>query len=299
MRRSVSFLTPRLALHEQLGSGHAAVTVSDHASGDLRYFPLILLFCWIPNVAFAWGQKGHEIVARIAASELTPHASRQIADLLGSTDVESRMARVASWADDIRRARPETGAWHYVDIELGTDGYSPRTDCPNGQCVVEQIKKDLRIFADSRSAAAARAEALLFLIHFLGDIHQPLHDIDNHDRGANQLLIRYAAHRFSMHSLWDEEMVEQLGAEDASIARQFERDVSVGEKKAIMAGTPEQWANEGYRIAKRDVYGKFDGEQGHIIEISNEYLARERPVIQTQLTRAGLRLAWLLNSAFP
>jgi hypothetical protein len=93
----------------------------------------------------------------------------------------------SNWADEIRDQQRDTGRWHFVDIPLTAPGYDPRRDCPDRACVVAQIENDMRILGDRRLSDGARAEALRFLIHFVADVHQPLHAEDNGDRGGNQV----------------------------------------------------------------------------------------------------------------
>src|SRR6267154_2744657 len=100
-----------------------------------------------PDRAMAWGSEGHEIVAQIAAHELSAAARGQVAHLLGG---EAMMVHQANWADEIRDQRRDTGAWHYVDIPLGAPGYDPRRNCPQAACVVAQIENDLRILSNRK-----------------------------------------------------------------------------------------------------------------------------------------------------
>jgi hypothetical protein len=248
-----------------------------------------------PTAALCWGREGHAIVARIAALELTPSAKAQVTALLGGDSAENDMGAIASWPDEIRKANPQTAPWHFVDIENGTPGYDAATDCPNENCVVAQITKDNLILGDKNQSIETRAEALKFLIHFVGDIHQPLHDADNHDKGGNAIGISYSGHHFNLHSLWDDEMVEQFGRDPTTVAHQFDGELSVSEKKNLMAGTPVDWANEGFRIAGRDVYRTLPTNTSEAIEIPENYVTNEGPVIKLQLEKAGLRLARLLN----
>ena len=151
---------------------------------------------FLPSAAFAWGAEGHRIVALIAASELTPQAKAQVESLLGG-DAASSMAELSTWADEIKFRRHETGPWHYVDIEIDSQGYNAARDCPTGDCVVAQIERDEHIVGDRSLAMPVRAEALKFLIHFVGDLHQPLHCADNHDRGGNEVKVK-----IRLTSLW-------------------------------------------------------------------------------------------------
>ena len=99
---------------------------------------IVPMLTWSSS-ALAWGFEGHQIVALIAAHELTPAADKAVIDLLGGTDVASTMATASTWADEIRHNRPETAPWHYVNIETGSTGYDADRDCPKDDCVVAQI----------------------------------------------------------------------------------------------------------------------------------------------------------------
>src|ERR1700761_6737475 len=130
----------------------------------VRFTALLLLL--VVNPAFAWAPEGHQIVAAIAARELTPNARAQVSALLGGR-ADALMILDSSWADEIRQQRPETSSWHYVNIEIGSQGYVSSRDCPAGNCVVAQIERDIALLSNSRAPAPARKEALLFLIHFI------------------------------------------------------------------------------------------------------------------------------------
>ena len=97
--------------------------------------------------ASAWGLEGHQIVAHIAARELTPAARAQVQDLLGG-EAARAMVEASTWADEVRPTRPATAPWHFVNIPIGSGGYEPRRDCPRDDCVVAQIERDARIVGD-------------------------------------------------------------------------------------------------------------------------------------------------------
>ena len=191
-----------------------------------KFLALIALLA--PSKALAWGAEGHEIVAAIALRELTPVARQEVGRLLGGPVM---MVHDASWADEIRDSRPETGAWHYVDIPLWAGSYDAQRDCGNGDCVVAQIGDDLRVLFNRRAPDAVRAEALRFLIHFVADVHQPLHAEDNDDKGGNQVHLRLGRERASLHKLWDVDVVEPLGPDPDAIAESIERNLSPDQRQ--------------------------------------------------------------------
>ena len=244
-----------------------------------------------PGKAFAWGAQGHEIVATMALRELTPAVRGQVAHLLGG---EAMMIHDANWADEVRDQRRDTGAWHYVNIPLNAPGYDQRRDCPRGDCVVSLIENDLLVLNDRRAGDRARAEALRFLIHFVADVHQPLHAADDGDRGGNDVNVSMGHERASLHKVWDADVVQALGYDTDAIANGLERSVTPAQRKAWSAGTPAKWANESLGIARNEIYPPVEGRR--FVRLPRDYAFRESAVARVQLAKAGVRLAWLLNS---
>lgn len=252
---------------------------------------LTILLLLAPVPAFAWGAEGHEIIAAIALRELSPMARLQTASLLGG---DVMLIHDANWADEIRDQRPETGRWHYVDIPLGAPGFDPRRDCRSNDCVVAQIENDRRVLADAHASRQVRTEALRFLIHFVGDIHQPLHAVDNNDKGGNAVRVYMPGERTNLHRVWDAEVVEALGADADMIAGGIDHAITPAQRKSWQAGTPADWANESYRIARDEIYPVSRGRR--TMRLPASYPGSEKFVVRQQLARAGVRLAWLLNA---
>jgi hypothetical protein len=263
---------------------------------NFRQFPKFAFLAAIlqaPVPALAWGPEGHEIVALVALRELTPAARSQVARLLGSP---TAMVLDSNWADEIRDQRRDTGRWHFVDIPLEARGYDPRRDCPDQDCVVAQIEEDRRILSNTRLNDGVRAEALRFLIHFVADAHQPLHAEDNGDKGGNDIRVYLGRRRASLHRVWDSDVVESLGRDPNTVADGLERSLSPAERRAWASGTPAQWADEAHAIARDQVYPPLNNRRE--LRLSRDYADRQMPLARLQLARAGVRLAWLLNSAW-
>ncbi len=247
----------------------------------------------------AWGPEGHRIVAHIAGSELTSKARAGVAALLGG-DATAEMMRVSTWADEIRHDRPDTAPWHYVNIPVGSSGYNAARDCPQDDCVVGQIERDIRIVGDRSLAKPIRAEALRFLIHFVGDVHQPLHAADNRDRGGNTVRVVLNGERTNLHAVWDHDVVEALGADPAAVARRLEQNITPAKQRRWAGGTPADWVNGSFAIASQEIYGRLRGRGGAqrpIVLLAN-YAIAESPIAARQLEKAGVRLAWVLNRVF-
>jgi hypothetical protein len=253
---------------------------------------LLIALLAVPAPALAWGAEGHEIVAAMALRELTPAARGQVARLLGG---EAMMVHDANWADEIKDQRRDTGVWHYVDIPLTAPGYDRRRDCVRGDCVVAQIDYDARLLTDRNANDRTRAEALRFLIHFVADVNQPLHAVDNGDRGGNDVHVSIGRERATLHKVWDVDVVQELGFNTGRIAEGLERSVTPAQRKAWAKGSPAAWADESHAIARGQIYPPLSGRRS--LRLPRDYAGREATIARAQLAKAGVRLAWLLNGA--
>ena len=254
--------------------------------------PLLLAFS---APAHAWGPEGHEIVARIAADNLTPSAHLRISQLLGG-DAPALMVLDSNWADEVRADRPQTVPWHFVNIEIGSKGYDPRRDCARDNCVVRQIAREIGLLRDLRAPRPARLEALRFLIHFVADLHQPLHAADRHDKGGNAVIVLQGRRRSNLHRVWDQDVVEALGPDAMLVAGGIEDGLLPQDKQKLMAGTPVDWANESFQTGAREIYARLPSNGP--LRLPRDYTSREGPVVRLQLLRAGLRLAAILNGIY-
>ena len=236
-----------------------------------------------------WWDLGHRIVARLADLRLASHTRDAVRDILGGQS----MADASVWADNIKNYRHDADPLHYVNIPLRVKVYSPARYCPNGRCIIAAIERDRRVLADPRASREERAEALRFLIHFMGDLHQPLHDADDNDRGGNQRLVSFLGHATNLHKVWDGELIDSSGVDQETYFAYLRGLMTSLDLSALERGTVVNWAMEGHRIAAEDAYGKIP--RGGVI--GREYVRANRPVIDRQLITAGVRLARVLNEA--
>jgi hypothetical protein len=252
----------------------------------------VALLCATP--LFGWGPEGHNLVARIAEAQLTPAAKARVVEILGPA---STMASVSSWADEIRRSRPETGPWHYIDIPIDKPHLDMARDCPKGDCVIAKIEELQVTLKDPATAPEKRREALMFLIHFVGDMHQPLHCSDNNDKGGNTVKIQFMDHPGNLHGLWDSGLLNRMGKEDELFARLSAESSS--HKKKYAKGTVRDWAEQSHRMARKVVYARLPkAPEGGVLVIRADYERRADALIEQQISRAGARLAMVLNSIF-
>jgi hypothetical protein len=301
---------------------------------------LILLF-W-PSTTLAWGCKGHQTVALLAEKHLTPEAKQFVQKLLTENPIDSKlnrycggasrdlMADAATWADDVRGER-KNGPWHYIDIPRGAQHGPLEQYCGPEGCVTKAISEQVAILKDAKADAAKRAEALRYIIHFVGDLHQPLHTVTNADEGGNCVPVKYFRrsprehnHSFTpnLHSLWDTAIPERdaEGADPGEYAEtldaQFSADIESWQKAGIHV---DDWAWEGFDFAESTVYGNLtpkiaiepntpvhscsdDNNIGERLLHQNiaageSYQEKAAPVVEKRLAEGGVRLAMILNDA--
>lgn len=252
-----------------------------------------------PARTFGWGQEGHRIVATIAQSRLEKHASEGIAELLG----EGGLPAVADWADEIRKDRPETASWHFVNIPRDQRDYDPARDCAiprEGDCVVAAIERFRSVPADRSRNKQDRAEALKFLIHLVGDVHQPLHCLKDHEGGtALDVLvdgerINPATEKpWNLHAVWDTVVIRRTGVSEADYARALINWLDRQPVEDLQQGSVREWALESHQAAITTAYNLPPDRN-----LGDHYFRASLPVVGDRLARAGARLAMILNETF-
>ena len=266
--------------------------VSLHTFWYRRAGAALVICLLVASNGFGWGPKGHQVVATIAESHLTAKGSREVQAILGRGE---SLATVSTWADDVRLARPETAPWHYIDIPLNAAAIDRTRDCPNGDCVTAAITRSLAVLRDASSSADAKNEALKFIDHFVGDLHQPLHCEDNSDKGGNGLHVRFFGEEANLHSVWDVFLIERINPDAADYAAKLNAAITKPDIAAWDKGTVEDWALESHRVAQQVAYGRLP--QGQEPDLATDYLRSASPAVNLQLQKAGIRLAYLLNQA--
>jgi hypothetical protein len=243
--------------------------------------------------AYGWGPEGHSLVARIAEAQLTPAARAQVIAILGP---DRTLVSIASWADEIRRGRPETGPWHYIDIPIHQPHLDMARDCPKGDCVIAQITEFEKVLQDPAADPVKRREALMFVVHFVGDMHQPLHCSNNDDRGGNSVRVQFFDRTTNLHSVWDSGLLSRMPPEDQLLAV-YSRE-SMRKAKKWAKGTPEQWAEQVHKSAQKITYGKLAKvPAGSPVPLDASYEKVSDKLIREELEMAGARLAFVLNTS--
>jgi len=156
----------------------------------------------------AWGSEGHQVIALIAQSQLTPKARGEV-DRLLKLEPGATLDSVSTWADEHRN--PSTAPWHYVNFPRETCVYEQARDCPDGKCVVGAIERQSKILAFA-TTDEERLAALKFLVHFVGDVHQPLHAGYLDDKGGNTYQLQAFMRGTNLHALWDTVIIRSFNA---------------------------------------------------------------------------------------
>jgi hypothetical protein len=228
------------------------------------------------------------MVARIADLRLTPEARAAARDILGGQS----LADASVWADNIKQYRHDADPLHYVNLPLDATVWDSARYCPDGRCIVAAIPADLRVLANPSAGELDRAEALRFLIHFVGDLHQPLHAGQASDRGGNLRTVYLLGDSTNLHKVWDGQILERQGLTEPAYFALLRQEMDTMDLAALERGTIVDWAMESHRIAATRVYRlPPDGR------IGDAYVAAARPVIDRAVITAGVRLAHLLNQA--
>jgi len=291
---------------------------------------------------FAWGCKGHQTVALIAEKHLAPEARQLLETLLKENPIDPQLKRYcgpfpgslladsSTWPDDIRGTL-KNGPWHYIDIPRGATRAPLASFCGEAGCVTQAIAEQLAILKDPKADPRKRADAARYVIHFVGDLHMPLHASTNSDEGGNCVPVRFFRrnprehnHSFSpnLHSVWDTAILERAmeGADPNEYAEFLDQSFGPQSAAWINAGIHvEDWAWESHDLAESVVYGNLvptdpieppvavhscadDNNVGermfnqHFF-IGAIYQDAAAPVVEKRIAQAGVRLAMILNEA--
>jgi hypothetical protein len=302
-----------------------------------------------PVRAWPWGCEGHQAVAMIAEKHMNAHALEMANKLLQSQPIDPALPRYcssqgldlmadsATWADDLRKLRPEASPWHYIDIPRDAPRSALAESCPASTgCVTSALEHQIDLLRSDGTDPRVRADALRFIIHFVGDLHQPLHCVSNNDEGGNCVPIdffgnppvernpQFESYGPNLHAIWDSGIIQRMKGTQtetqwaASLDQQFSAQAGGWEKAGINV---EDWAWEGHELADTVVYAKLPvaipvekpvpvkscADDDHVStrllklneQVSQAYVDAVAPTINEQVAKAGVRLAMVLNQIWP
>lgn len=242
------------------------------------------------NIAFGWGQKGHDVTAFIAEQHLTPAAKSACDSILDGKSI----VYWSNWADNACHT-PEyayTKTWHYRNIDAGQD-YDTAVRNADGD-VTTAIKLNYSKLLDPQASKEEKQLALKLLVHFVGDVHQPMHMGHLSDRGGNGVKVKFFNRDRNLHGVWDSDVLEAgHNWTFTEWQQQIDRASDSETATILQSSDPDEWGKETFAYAT-DIYNKTP--DGYNIEYT--YIGEWTPLIEQQLLKGGLRLAHLLNSIF-
>lgn len=274
--------------------------------------PLLLLLC---EGATAWGRVGHETVVRIAIEEMAPD-TLEAAKALLDTD-EAGLVAAATWADKVRDDEEDdrwahSFSWHFTNIDIDDPDIASAchghpavpegkwaSEAPAGSCAIDKIAQFHAELGDPEVPARERRLALKFLLHLVGDLHQPLHSADDDDRGGNDKRARLPGHDPApLHHYWDTVLVPAIEGGPRALAKALGAGDETPTADDALAPDPRAWAEQTYALARGAVYASLpeaDAEGVHVLD--EGYRRQAESIVAVQLQRAGRRLAELLDDA--
>jgi hypothetical protein len=250
---------------------------------------------------------GDGLIAHTLYEERDLNSAKDLFEGLSGIKIDPEMVQLASQlvqrqsgqydAADLED-RYETRLRAMIDAKVGhPEPAQPASAGPDKDCVVDKIQEFADELANPDTDPEEQVLALKFLLHFVGDIHQPLHASDNHDRGGNEKKVSAAGQPSgNLHHYWDDVFVEQLGPNAKSIASDLIGHISEDQVRQWSQGTASDWAMESFEVAKDDAYGQLpDANSKHVYRLSEDYMATATQAVALQLSKGGVRLAFVLN----
>ncbi|MGQ0590891.1 MAG: S1/P1 nuclease [Sphingosinicella sp.] len=280
----------------------------------IRRLLVALALLLLPTQAMAWWEFGHETVARIAYLNVSPATRAEIdrllrqSRLLETPTCGANTIELASyWPDCIKNLGERfsyASPWHYQNVNI-CQAFDENAACPDGNCVSRQIERQLRLLADVRVPIRERLMALAFLVHLMGDLHQPMHAGDHNDLGGNRVPVDYGiiSGRTNLHLVWDGYLAERGISQPEGDARGILAELSEADRAAMRQGDITAWLREGWAASREFAYGTIRADPCVASPdtrpvVTEEIVRRLIPVVRRQVARGGLRLARLLDEAF-
>ena len=260
--------------------------------------------------AQAYWEYGHETVAAIAYRNVTPGTRAAIGRLLRQQALVETpgcpmgtIEQASVWADCIKTLGPRFSYaynWHYQNVNI-CKIFTLKGNCPDGNCVSAQIERDMKLLKDKAVPVRERVMALAFLVHFVGDLHQPLHAGDRDDLGGNRALSNYGDYstaKLNLHTIWDGYLAERAASTRPPLVRVY----SAQERNTMQGGSVEDWSRESWQVARDVAYASAYGDPCATPPpargtLDNAVIAKLVEPAREQMVKGGLRLARLLDEA--
>jgi hypothetical protein len=273
----------------------------------------VLLALFTASPAAAYWEYGHQSVAAVAWAQMQPGTRRAVARLLAQgrsldtpTCPVTTIEQASIWADCIKPLGERftyAYSWHYQNVDI-CKPFDLKAPCKDGNCVSAQIERNARLLADPQVPQREKLIALAFLVHFVGDLHQPMHAGDHGDLGGNKVPVSYGVigGRTNLHSIWDGWLAERAITTPPGGAKALLAEIPRSERSAIAAGTVEEWSREywaksrdlAYKTINPDPCGPPPTTRPTLTEAQIQALI---PAVRRNVVEGGIRLARLLDDA--
>jgi hypothetical protein len=245
-------------------------------------------------ILISWGYTGHRTIGQIAENHLNARAKTAVKNLLGDTSI----ADACTWADDARKdsAFKETGSWHFLNLPLGLnyEDFKAKVDTISQGNVYSALIKAEKDLTNKNSTKQQQVYALKFILHFVGDLHQPMHVSRAEDKGGNTIQLTYEDKGTNLHSLWDTKMLEHQGLTYTQLASKYD-NIPEEQIKQWQSDPLMQWIWESYQISS-ELYAEIAQMNNNAID--EAYYEKHLPIIQKRIQQAGIRLAGVLNEIY-
>ena len=258
-----------------------------------RNGPILAAWLALASAVYGWSDQGHRIVALAAQENLSDNAKKRIGYLLGA---EATLVDVATWADDIIEERPETEAWHSVTIPPDAQGVDLERDCPVGDCITAKVRECIGVVRLSIRSKREIVEAFKMLVGLAADMHQPLLNGYPPGHGKEESIVVLDGAEMPLFDAWNQGLLSHIGSEEEVLERVRQRVAAV-DTDVWRQGTYRSWTWEAHRIAKEKVYPAVSRSEKTVL--SGPSLDQASDIVVDQLAKAAIRLAYMLDVAWP
>jgi hypothetical protein len=245
-------------------------------------------------ILISWGVTGHRTIGKIAENHLSPAAKAAVGELLGT----ETLAEASTWPDEVRSqpAYRHTASWHYLNLPLGLSyaEFQTRVQGMTAGNVYSALLQQEQVLGSNQSTREEKIEALKYIVHFVGDLHQPMHVSREEDKGGNTIQINYEGQGTNLHALWDSKLIDHQGLTFEQMAEKYDQ-VSAAQVQEWQSDPLIKWIWESYEIST-NLYGQVDAMNGRSID--DAYYQAHIGIIRERIEKAGVRLAGVLNSIF-
>jgi hypothetical protein len=229
-------------------------------------------------------------VAKIAEKHLHPQTRNRFQILAGRG---AALDSLANWADEIREQRPESAPWHYVNVSPDATKLDLKHDCSGGDCLTLKLREFQGLVRLGMKKKEERLDALRYLVHLMGDLHQPLHAGNESDRGGNSIRVTVKGEESTLHAYWDSKLLHQNVEDEEAFVAELLATITPADEKRWRRGHLRDWTWESRQLAVDVAYGGLS--VGDPKTLDNEYAKQAWATTKEQLAKAGVRLAIIMN----